>query len=79
MIELLKKIIEDKINRRQYIDEFQNIVWNDENSSELFADLALDLDYYEKDEKLRAQDPSYYGDERLEKEVNEVLEKLGAQ
>jgi len=36
------------------------------------------LDYYEPDPDLRREDPSFYGDERVEAEVKEALEKLDA-
>jgi hypothetical protein len=78
MIEILNKILSDIPNRKKNINEFQHIVWDDENCDELYADLALDLDFYEPDEKLRKEDPSYYGDERLEKEIRSVLEKLNS-
>jgi hypothetical protein len=44
--------------------------------NEMLSALAYDLDFYEPDEALRKQEPSYYGDERLEAEIKSVLRKL---
>lgn len=76
MIELINKILRDKANRQKHISEFQQKVWDDEESNEILSNLALDLDYYEPDEKLRKEDSSYYGDAQLERELEDVLRKL---
>ena len=44
---------------------------------ETLSDLAVDLDYYEPDPIDRREDASYYGDQRVEVEITEALEKLG--
>lgn len=75
-MEILKKILTDKVNRKQLISEFQELIWNDENASEVLSELAYDLDFYEPNEKSRKEDPSYYGDERLEEEIKLVINKL---
>jgi hypothetical protein len=43
---------------------------------EILRDLAWDLSYYEPDPRARAEDPSYYGEERLTTEIEEALHKL---
>jgi len=43
---------------------------------EVFSDLALDLDYYVADPDRRREDPSYYGDDRLEEEIRQAWSKL---
>lgn len=43
---------------------------------EILRDLAWDLAYYEADPVARTEDPSYYGDERLEMEIAEALHKI---
>ena len=43
---------------------------------DIFGDLAYDLDFYEPDPVARAEDSSYYGDERLKEEIQMALEKL---
>lgn len=78
-MELLEKILTDKSNRKQLVSEFQELIWNDENASEILSELAYDLDFYEPDENLRRQDQSYYGDERLEEEIKSALQKLKEQ
>lgn len=75
-MEILEKILNDKLNRKELIKEFQSQVWDNEKSIQILRDLAYDLDFYEPDEILRSDDPSYYGDERLEKEILVVIQKL---
>lgn len=78
-MEILEKILTDKANRKLLICEFQELVWNDENASELLSELAYDLDFYEPNEEWRKEDPSYYGEERLEQEIITVIQKLQEQ
>ncbi|HNK91341.1 MAG: hypothetical protein K1X26_12150 [Chitinophagales bacterium] len=78
-MEILEKILTDKANRKQLICEFQELVWNDENASEILSELAYDLDFYEPNEEWRKEDPSYYGEERLEQEIKTVIQKLQEQ
>lgn len=78
---ILENIIYDKTSRVNEIKIFQNIVWNEDESftseiDDCLSDLAQDLDYYEDNEKIRKEDSSYYGEERLIKELNDTLSKL---
>lgn len=73
---ILKKILTDKENRKKHISEFQELIWNDENASEVLSLLAYDLDFYEPNKELRKEDPSYYRDERLEEEIKLAINKL---
>jgi hypothetical protein len=75
-MKILEKILNDKINRKELIKEFQSQIWNNAEAPEVLKDLAYDLDFYEPNEVLRMEDPSYYGDERLEKEVLTAIQKL---
>jgi len=75
-MEMLEKILNDNLNRKQLISEFQELIWNDENPNEMLSKLAYDLDFYEPNHEWRKEDLSYYGDERLEKEIKLVIEKL---
>jgi hypothetical protein len=76
-MEMLEKILKEKQNRKQLIKQFQEHVWHhDALQNKILSELAYDLDFYEPDATLRAQDPSYYGDEQLEEEVKSALEKL---
>jgi hypothetical protein len=38
--------------------------------------MAYDLDFFEDDPVARAQDPSFYGHERLEEEITEGFRRL---
>lgn len=78
-MEILKKILTEKLDRRRLISEFQELIWNNENASEILSELAYDLDFYEPNEELRKEDPSYYGDDRLEEEIKSVIQKLQEQ
>ena len=76
-MEILQQILRDKSNRKQLIKEFQQQVWHNEDlGNEILSELAYDLDFYEPDSALRAEDASYYGDDKLEQEIKSVLKKL---
>jgi hypothetical protein len=78
-MEILKKILQDKQNRIGLIKELQKAIWNDDNANEILSELAYDLDFYEPHEERRKEDASYYGDERLEKEIKTAMKKLKRQ
>lgn len=75
-MEILEAILKDKSQRKQLIAEFQQMIWSDENANEILSELAYDLDFYEEDIQIRNEDKSYFGEERLKKEIIAVLEKL---
>jgi hypothetical protein len=82
LIETLSQALREHDRRKQLIKEFQQRVWDaSPNPSErwewaILGDLAYDLDFYEPDPDARAEDASFYGDERVEKEIRLALEKL---
>lgn len=78
-MEILKKILTDKLDRKQLISEFQELIWNDENANEILSELAYDLDFYEPNEEWRKESLSYYGDDRLEEVVKTAIQKLQEQ
>jgi hypothetical protein len=78
-MEILEKILKDKLDRKRLISEFHDLIWKDENANEILTELAYDLDFYEPKEELRKEDPSYYGDERLEEEVRLAIHKIQEQ
>lgn len=78
-MEILKKILTHKLDRKRLISEFQELIWNDDNANEILSELAYDLDFYEPNEELRKEDSSYYGDDRLEEEVKLAIQKLQEQ
>ena len=75
-MKILEKILTNKLNRKRLISEFQESIWNEKNANEILIELAHDLDFYEPNEEWRKQEPSYYGDERLEQEIKLALQKL---
>jgi hypothetical protein len=90
LIILLKMILNESNSkiRLDIISKFQNEIWNknerdketdvDEGNgiSEILSELAIDLDYYEPNTEWRKEDPSYYGDEKLEEEIRSALNKI---
>jgi hypothetical protein len=82
MFALLTKILSDPQARKATIEQFQSQVWDpkgrsiDEDTRNILADLAYDLDFFESDPALRKEDPSYYGHERLEEEVETAFRRL---
>jgi hypothetical protein len=78
-MEILEKILREVGNRKNLISEFQELIWNDPNSNDIFINLAYELDFYEPNVELRKEDASYFGDERLEEEIIEALNKLRKQ
>ncbi|MBA3987160.1 MAG: hypothetical protein H0X63_11450 [Flavobacteriales bacterium] len=84
-MKILNDIIQHEKERKSLISEFQEEVWNGDayeakgNELEILKDLAYDLDYYQSDPLMRKEEPSYYGNDRLEKEIKEVLRKLSKQ
>lgn len=75
-MEILKKILLNKTNRLALIREFQELVWNNDHSSNILSELAYDLDFYEPNDDERKKEITYFGDEKLEKLINETLDKL---
>jgi hypothetical protein len=80
------KILYDILNNRQgrsaLIRKFQEHIWNGNpefknlKEENILRDLAYDLDFYQSDEKLRSEDASFYGDEKLEQEIKSAITKL---
>ncbi len=70
----------DKENLNQAVPKLQELVWetsDDDNTAwEILRDLAYDLDYYVSDSKLRAEDPSYYGEDRAMAEIRSARNRL---
>jgi hypothetical protein len=85
IIENLNKILSEREPVRiQLIKSFQNEIWDDvsikdEVLNEILSTLAYDLDFYEPNEEWRREDPSYYDNNRLEKEIKIAILKLKEQ
>ena len=78
-MEFLEKIVRDKLNRKRFISEFQDFIWNTENANENLTELAYQLDFYEPDETERRKEPSYFGDDKLAAEVALAIQQLKEQ
>lgn len=82
LTDLLVKALRDRPRRVEYVKRFQEIVWASEDLratpelTRVLRDLAYDLDLFEPDEQVRAEDPSLYGDARLEEEIRSALQRL---
>lgn len=82
---LLLDIASGPDGREQRIRQFQEYVLPteeppvgfDERAWEVMADLAYDLDFYEGNPEWRREDASFYGEERLVREIHESIAKLG--
>lgn len=88
-VEKLDKILDavEANDRKKLVYDFQETVWNTDNTDdvgadpvmEVLRDLAYDLEYYVADPKVRGEDPSFYGEDRLEREIKNslsLIEKL---
>ena len=58
------------IHDTDYLDDKPN------NVKEVLLDLAHDLEYYVPDESERKEDSSYYGNDRLLREIRSALSRL---
>ncbi|MEI8366367.1 MAG: hypothetical protein WCF65_08100 [Parachlamydiaceae bacterium] len=79
LIKILYSIIKENYNKSELIEDFQQSVWNSDTETvehEIFNELAYDLDYYEPNEQLRKENSSYYGEERLIKEIESAINKI---
>lgn len=85
LIEFLQIVLKSEQPIKQdLIKGFQNEIWNDESIqdetlNEILSELAYDLDFYEPNEEWRREDPSYYGEDRLEEILKNAILKLQAQ
>lgn len=85
LIQFLQVILETEHPIRQkLIKQFQDEVWNDESIqdetlNEILSELAYDFDFYEPNEEWKKEDPSYYGDDRLEVVIKTAIQKLQEQ
>jgi hypothetical protein len=67
--------------RHSHIKKVCDLIWDDETVqddklSDTLTDIAYTLEDYEPNPTWRKQDPSYYGDERLEQEIISALQIL---
>jgi len=79
---LLEKAIREPSNLAEVVAQLQHGVWNSaeipEAADEILRELAYDLDYFEPSIGARAEDPSFFGEERAVAEIKKALERLRA-
>jgi hypothetical protein len=85
ILELLAKALRDPSFRKETVHEILRYYFKNEllikrsvpeDAYETLGDLAYDLNYFVAEPARRAEDPSYYGDERLEQEIRTALQRL---
>lgn len=86
IIESLRGATLEPAKLPEAISAFQTMVWNSEeweshysnDAAEVLRELAYDLDFYEPDAAMRAEDASYYGTERAIDQITAALKKITA-
>ena len=81
LLNMLHQIVKINNNRLKLIQQFQNHIWNMNDKSpeyEILNELAMDLDYYESDTKLRKEASSYYGEDKLIKEIQTAISRINS-
>jgi len=79
VINVLSKILESGGNfRYELIRYFQGEAWADdsdvdESIDDIVYEIAYDMDFYQPNEAWRKQEPSLYGDERLDEMLKEWI------
>ena len=82
---MLREALANPDRRAAIISGFQQRVWElnavgpEAERVRVLKELAYDLDYYQPEPAARRENPSLFGDERLEQEILAALRKLGAQ
>jgi len=85
LLGLLAKTLRDTLSRKETVREFQRCFWGNQlrfkssighDAYNILADLAYDLEFFEADPGVRAQESTYYGHERLEREIETALRQL---
>jgi len=85
MLRLLDKALRDPLSRKESVDEFLECYFKNEldverlfgqSALDILGELAYDLNFFVADPAVRAQDRSYYGDERLVREIKEAFRRL---
>ncbi len=81
VVKLLREIPNDPRELPEAIATFQQLVWTEPLTGssavlEIVRELAYDLDYYQPDPQARAEDPSYYDDDRAVAEIEEALTRI---
>jgi hypothetical protein len=83
LVKILYQILKSDFNKRgQLVFNFIEAINNDDSNNitqqelDILIDLSFDIEPYEANPERRRQDPSYFGDEKLEELIKEALEKI---
>jgi len=82
LVELLREAVAQPAVLPTLVPKFQDSVWHSEVSfpsqtaEDAARDLAYDLEYYVSDPKRRAEDSSYFGEERAVAEIRSALSMM---
>lgn len=84
VIELLRAAQFEPAKLSEAIEALQTMVWKSKDWEsamspdvvEVLSELAYDLDFYEPDASARAEDRSYFGDDRALQEIAEALGRI---
>lgn len=80
IIELLNKALCEPSNLGARIKDIQDSIWEcgsmNERIFEILNDLAHDLEYYEADPAVRAEDDSFFDETRAQSEIRGALQKI---
>ena len=79
LLDLLREAVAEPAKLPALVPKFQDLVWHSEiaypseSADETMRDLAYDLDFYVADSKQRAEDSSYFGEERALAEIRSAI------
>ena len=81
VVALLESTLRGERYLSDAISELQDAVRKDKlqvgsAEEEIFGDLAYDLDYYESSPSARAEDPSFFDEERALNEIRDALARI---
>ena len=84
VIELLRRALVEPAQLSAVISRVQTLVWHSDswsaalsqNSAEILADLAYDLDYYEPSAVSRSEDGAFFDEARALEQIKAVLNQL---
>jgi hypothetical protein len=81
LLTILVDALSVSLGRGKLIAEFQRKVWDEQPDApdpvlSVLKELAYDLDFYEAAPKIRDEDMTFFGNERLETEIKAAFGKL---
>lgn len=85
LIKIMEDFLNGNIEASKFVDEYESFFIENENLIEkevdkevydVLGDLITDLGYFEPHKEIRKEDPSYFGEKKLIKEVQEAYDKI---